>query len=161
MGADRFVQLIQFSEHTEENWREAWNEIRDATAVGPHGVDLHSVDEDVLVLRMEIDDHARQPFGLLHGGISMLLAESAASCHSCWGLDITEKVPVGIEINGSHIRSTADGTVLVRAELIRRSSRLVHHRVEVIEEDTERVLSVIRTTNLLKEVGGASTSRDE
>ena len=153
MAADRFVELMQLAEHTEANWQEAWNEIRDHTAMGPHGVELHSVDDDELVLRMEIDDHARQPFGLLHGGMSLLLAESAASMHSCWQLDVTEKVPVGIEINGSHIRSAAAGTILVRAELIRRSSTLVHHRVEVIEEGTERVLSEIRTTNLLRDVG--------
>lgn len=153
MAADKFIELIQFGDHTEENWKKAWREVRDSTAVGPHGVELASVDDDELVLRMEIDDHARQPFGLLHGGISMLLAESAASCHSCWHLDITEKFPVGIEISGSHIRSTAEGVVLARAQLVRRSSTLVHHRVEIVEEDTERVLSVIRTTNLLRDVG--------
>lgn len=153
MGADRFIEVIQSEDHTEQNWKEAWLEVRQQTAMGPHGVELESVDDSGVVLRMEIGDHARQPFGLLHGGISMLLAESAASMHSCWGLDITKRFPVGIEINGSHIRSTADGTVLVKAELIRKSSTLVHHRVEVVEEETGRVLSVIRVTNLLREVG--------
>ena len=153
MGADKFVELLQFEEDTEENWKKAWDAVREHTAMGPHGVHLHSVDDQKLVLRMEIGDHARQPFGLLHGGISMLLAESAASCHSCWGLDITEKFPVGIEINGSHIRSASDGSILACAGLIRRSSTLVHHRVEIIEETTDRILSIIRVTNLLRDVG--------
>lgn len=152
MAVEKFIELMQQAEHTEENWRRAWEEVRDETALGPHGVELAEVDSDKLVLRMEITDHERQPFGLLHGGISMLLAESAASTHSCWGLDVTRRFPVGIEINGSHMRSAAQGVVLARARLIRRSSTLVHHRVEIVEEKTERVLSEIRTTNLLREV---------
>lgn len=150
MAADEFIELMQHAEHTEENWKRAWDEVREETAVGPHGVELVEVDDDHLVLRMEIGDHARQPFGLLHGGISMLLAESAASTHSCWGLDITENFPVGIEISGSHMRSAAEGVVVARAELLRRSSTLVHHNVEIAEEETGRVLSVVRTTNLLR-----------
>lgn len=153
MGAAEFVTHIQSGEHTEENWRQAWYEVRPKTAMGAHGVDFVSVDDDKLVLRMEIGDHARQPFGLLHGGISLLLAESAASMHSCWKVDITRRVPVGIEINGSHMRSATDGGVLVTAHLLRRSSRLVHHRVQVVEEATDRVLSEIRVTNLLRDVG--------
>ena len=151
MAAGEFIEMLQHQEHSEETWIEAWEAVREDTAMGPHDVDLVAVDDDGLVLRMEIGDHARQPFGLLHGGISMLLAESAASCHSCWGLDISEKFPVGIEINGSHMRSAAAGMVRVEATLLRRSSTLVHHRVEIIEEATDRVLSVIRTTNLLRD----------
>ncbi len=153
MGAAEFVSLIQSGEHSEENWRNAWYEVREHTAMGAHGVDFVSVDDEKLVLRMEIGDHARQPFGLLHGGISLLLSESAASMHSCWNLDITKKVPVGIEINGSHMRSATEGNVLVTAYLLRRSSTLVHHRVQVVEEATKRVLSEVRVTNLLRDLG--------
>ena len=153
MGAAEFVALIQSGEHTEENWRKAWDEVRPRTAMGAHGVEFVSVDDEALVLRMEIGDHARQPFGLLHGGISLLLAESAASMHSCWGLDITKRVPVGIEINGSHMRSATEGNVLVKARVLRRSSTLVHHSVQVEEEATGRVLSEIRVTNLLRDIG--------
>lgn len=153
MGAAEFVGLIQSGEHTEDNWRQAWYEVRPKTAMGAHDVEFVGVDDEKLQLRMEIGDHARQPFGLLHGGISLLLAESAASMHSCWKLDITQQVPVGVEINGSHMRSTTDGDVLVTAYVIRRSSTLVHHRVEVVEEATGRQLSEIRVTNLLRDVG--------
>ena len=151
MAADEVFDLLQNHEHNEENWKKAWPLLRKRTATECHDVELQSVDETEIVLRMEIGDHARQPFGLLHGGISMLLAESAASMHACWGLDFTKKFPVGIEISGSHIRSATEGTVLARARLIRKSSTLVHHRVEIIEEATDRVLSVIRTTNLLRD----------
>lgn len=153
MAADEVYDLLQNEEHNEENWKRAWPLLRKRTATECHDVELKSVNDDEIVLSMEIGDHARQPFGLLHGGISLLLAESAASMHSCWGLDLTKQYPVGIEIGGSHIRSATEGVVLARAELIRRSSTLVHHRVEIIEEATQRVLSVIRTTNLLRDLG--------
>ena len=56
------------------------------TAVEALGIDIVSVDDDHIQLRMPITNRARQPFGLLHGGISMVLAETAASVHACWGL---------------------------------------------------------------------------
>lgn len=153
MAIDDVFHLFADGEHTEENWKKVWPLLRKGTAAETHDVELRSVDDDRLVLSMEIGDHARQPFGLLHGGISMLLGEAAASMHSCWGLDVTSRYPVGIEINGSHIRSATEGVVLAKAEVIRRSSTLVHHRVEIVEEATERVLCVIRTTNLLRDMG--------
>ena len=99
---------------------------------------------------MEIGDHARQPYGLLHGGISMMLAESAASIHACWGVDLNKHVPVGIEINGSHMRPATDGHVCAIATVLRRSKTLIHHQVEIIHEETGKVLSVVRMTNLYK-----------
>ena len=153
MAADDVFEVFAGEEHTEENWKKAWPLLRKRTAAECHDVDLVSVDEDELVLRMEIGDHARQPFGLLHGGISMLLAESAASMHSCWGLDITREHPVGIEITGSHLRSTTDGAVLARARVLSRGSTLIRHRVIIVEEDTERELAEVRVTNLIRQMG--------
>ena len=150
MAAEDVMDLLVDAEHTEANWIKAWPLLRKNTALEQHDVELVSVDDDTIVLRMEIGPHARQPFGLLHGGISMLLAESAASMHSCWKLDIPQNYPVGIEINGSHSRSATEGSVLAKGRVIRRSSTLVHHEVTIVEESTGRELSVIRVTNLLR-----------
>lgn len=138
------------SEHTEENWLKAWPLLRKGTALEPHGVELISVNDDEILLSMEIGPHAHQPFGLLHGGISMLLAESAASMHSCWKLGIPAEYPVGIEISGSHIRGASQGLVHVVGTVIRRSRTLVHHQVQIIEVETGKVLSTIRVTNLIR-----------
>src|ERR1700757_1852028 len=97
------------------------------TAAEALGIDIVSVDAAHILLRMPMSDRARQPMGLLHGGISMVLAETAASLHSCWEVDLSSRVPVGIEINGSHIRSASDGHILAKATIIRRSSKLVVH----------------------------------
>lgn len=148
-ASDALAEFIE-AEHTEENWMKAWPLLRKNTALEAHGVDLLRVNEFEIVLRMEIDSHAKQPFGLLHGGISMLLAESAASMHSCWGLDLPSHYPVGIEINGSHMRSAMSGAVLAIGRVVRRSGTLVHHNVEIVAEETGKVLSAIRVTNLIR-----------
>ena len=113
-------------------------------------MEILSVDADHLLLRMPMTDRARQPLGLLHGGISMVLAETAASLHCCWGIDLNQTVPVGIEINGSHIRSISDGHILARAAIVRRSSKLVVHTVEISHEESGRSLCVARVTNFYK-----------
>ena len=69
------------------------------TAPEALGIEIVSVDTEGILLRMPMSDRARQPMGLLHGGISMVLAETAASLHACWEVDLARSVPVGIEIN--------------------------------------------------------------
>ncbi len=120
------------------------------TALEPLGIHVTSVSEESLGLRMPITNASRQPFGLLHGGISLLLAESAASMHSCWGIDLNSVFPVGIEINGSHLRSASSGFVLATAQLLRRSKTLAVHEVKIVHEETNELLCVCRVTNYYK-----------
>jgi uncharacterized protein (TIGR00369 family) len=61
-----------------------------------------------------------------------------------------EIVPVGIEINGSHIRSASDGHILAKATIIRRSSKLVVHNIEIAHEESGRALCLARVTNFYK-----------
>jgi uncharacterized protein (TIGR00369 family) len=77
----------------------------------------------------------------------MVLAETAASLHACWEVDLAQFVPVGIEVSGSHIRSAADGHILAKASIVRRSSRLVVHNVEIEHEESGRGLCLARVTN--------------
>jgi 1,4-dihydroxy-2-naphthoyl-CoA hydrolase len=122
------------------------------TAPEALGVEIISADAEGLLLRMPMSDRARQPLGLLHGGISMVLAETAASLHACWDIDLSRLVPVGIEINGSHIRSAADGYILARASVVRRSSKLVVHLVEIAHQESGRALCLARVTNFYKDM---------
>src|ERR1700730_12756328 len=120
------------------------------TAPEALGVEIISADKESLVLRMPMSDRARQPLGLLHGGISMVLAETAASLHACWDIDLSLFIPVGIEINGSHIRSASEGHILAKATILRRSTKLVVHNVEIAHEESGRVLWHGRRTNFYK-----------
>jgi 1,4-dihydroxy-2-naphthoyl-CoA hydrolase len=130
---------------------EQLNAMIPSTALEPLGVHVVDANAEQMTLRLQITDKTRQPLGLLHGGISMLLAESAASMHACWGVDISKTVPVGIEVSGSHIRSASEGFVLAKATLIRKSLSLAVHSVEITLEETGRVLCVARITNFYKQ----------
>jgi uncharacterized protein (TIGR00369 family) len=117
------------------------------TAVDALGIELVAIDDDHIDLRMPITDAARQPMGLLHGGVSMVLAESAASLHACWFVDLTKKAPVGIEINGSHVRSASEGNVRAVGRVLRRTRTLIFHQVDITLEATGELLSTARVTN--------------
>ena len=129
------------------------------TAVEALGVEVIAVDAQHILLRMPMSDRARQPLGLLHGGVSMVLAESAASLHACWETDLSRFVPVGVEINGSHLRSASDGHILAKGTVIRRSKALVVHSVEIVHEETNQLLCLSRVTNFYKASGGTITNR--
>jgi 1,4-dihydroxy-2-naphthoyl-CoA hydrolase len=106
---------------------------------------------------MPITDKARQPYGLLHGGISMVLAETAASMHACWGVDLTKMLPVGIEINGSHVRSAKEGVVRAEGKVVRRTRSIIVHQVDIILDETDQLLCTARVTNFYKKVGEDNT----
>ncbi len=144
-----------------ELWKTAWDELAGVTAAAPHGIELESISDDELVLRMPITDASRQPYGLFHGGVSLLLAESAASFHSCWGIDLREAAPVGIEINGSHMNSARDGWVRATARIVKRGRRLVVHEVDIVHEETDKLMSRCRVTNLIVPHESVIKSRDE
>ncbi len=118
------------------------------------GIEVEEINAERIVLGMPITDAVRQPMGLLHGGVSMVLAESAASMHACWGVDLSKTAPVGIEINGSHLRSARAGRVRAVGEVVRRSRTLVVHEVKISHVESRRLLCVARVTNYLKPVAG-------
>lgn len=145
---NRFMRAMMSTKHTEAAWKEGWHDADATTAAGPLQIALVSVDDDKIVLEMPITNASRQPYGLLHGGVTMVLAESAASSHACWKHDLTHTVPVGIEINGSHLESARQGTVVATARKIRSGEKLVVHEVHVHHKETGRLLNISRVTNL-------------
>src|SRR6476619_2070612 len=68
-----------------------------------------------VVATMPVDQRTRQPFGILHGGASVVLAETVASLGATANVDREEFVAVGLEINASHLRAMHDGVVTATA----------------------------------------------
>jgi uncharacterized protein (TIGR00369 family) len=134
-------------------WMEAFAAIRERTAMGPLGTECIELSDEHLVLTMTISDAARQPFGLLHGGVSLLLAETAASFHSAWLADLASVAPVGVDINGTHLSSATEGTVLTTARVLRRAQSFIFHDVELTHGETGRALCRARVTNYLRPHG--------
>jgi len=139
-----------------ELWLQGFDHIHQQTAADHLGIELVDIGDERIELRMPISDKARQPYGLLHGGVSMLLAETAASVHSTWGVDLSKVQPVGIEISGSHVRSASEGEVRAVGTVVRRSKSLIVHQVEIIDHGSGKLLSTARVTNFYKPVKGKS-----
>lgn len=116
------------------------------------GIEIVDLDDDEIVLRMPITDKVRQPMGLLHGGMNMVLAETAASLHACWGVNLSERAPVGIDINGTHVRSATEGWVRVVGRVIRRTQSFIFHEVQILHEESGDLLSIGRVTNYYKKI---------
>lgn len=135
-----------------DSWLTVVNQIHEGTALDVLGGSVVDVGEDHIEIHMPITDAVRQPFGLLHGGVSMLLAETAASSHATWGVDLTEVQPVGLEINGSHLRTIKEGEVKAVARVVNRSRRFIVHEVEISRLDSDELLAIARVTNYYRKV---------
>ena len=133
-GVDTREKLIEFIEAQNPN-----------TVYAALGIDIVSYDPDAVTLRMGIDQRHRQHAGLLHGGISVLLAESAASMAAALSVDMTEVSVAGMEINANHLRRVTGGTVTAVATPVHRGGRSHVYSIE-IRDDKDRLTCVSRCT---------------
>lgn len=75
------------------------------------GIEFVEYTKERVVLTMPVLPRVHQPFHIMHGGVSVVLAESVASSGSYQFIDRDKQRAVGLEINANHIRSVADGMV--------------------------------------------------
>ena len=75
------------------------------------GIEFTEVGKDYLKARMPVDDRTVQPARILHGGASVVLAETLGSVAAYLCIDPSKKTAVGLEINANHVRSVRDGYV--------------------------------------------------
>ena len=123
---------------------DALNAMCDGTAMAPLGIVFTELGADYLRGTMPVDDRTRQPYGLLHGGASVLLAETLGS--SAGMLCVREgEGCVGIEINANHLRGVREGIVTGTARPIHvgRQTQVWDIR---IEDDRQRLVCVSRLT---------------
>jgi len=81
------------------------------SAVTHVGIEFTAITDESLSARMPVDERTRQPFGILHGGVSCVLAETLASTAAFLTQDDPKTQVVGLEINANHIRSVTSGWV--------------------------------------------------
>jgi 1,4-dihydroxy-2-naphthoyl-CoA hydrolase len=101
------------------------------TLAGLLGITFTAHGDDWLAARMPVDARTRQPFGLLHGGASVALAETVSSVAGTLTLDPAIRFVVGMEINANHIRSVRDGYVnaVATVEAMGRSTQVWSIRI--------------------------------
>ncbi len=80
------------------------------TAVARLGIEFLEVGDDFIRARVPVNPHTRQPYGLLHGGVSVVLAETLGSCGAAFTLPEGYRA-VGLDINANHLRGATSGWV--------------------------------------------------
>ena len=109
----------------------ALNALSKGTAIEALGIEFVDIGDDRLVATMPVDPRTVQPYGLLHGGASVLLAETLGS--SAGNMCVAEgEVCVGLKINANHVRAVREGRVTgtARPLHIGRSTQVWEIRIE-------------------------------
>lgn len=114
-------------------------------ASGHLGIEVIEAGDDYLKARMPVDQRTRQPAGVLHGGVSLVLAETLASWAASFVVDPQKFHCVGQEINANHVRAVASGWVIGTARPLHlgRSSQVWDVR---IHDEAEKLVCISRVT---------------
>jgi 1,4-dihydroxy-2-naphthoyl-CoA hydrolase len=115
------------------------------TLVEHIGIEYVDIGDDYIKARMPVDNRTVQPARILHGGASIVLAETLGSIAGYLCIDPARKMVVGLEINANHVRSVREGYVTgtVKPLHIGRSTQIwqIH-----ICDDQERLVCISRIT---------------
>jgi len=99
----------------ENEFRCLVEEMNPRTALGALGIRVDRYDPEDFRISLAIDDRHRQQLGLLHGGISALLAETAASLAAAMSVDLRTHLVAGVDLNATHLRPVSDGRITATA----------------------------------------------
>jgi 1,4-dihydroxy-2-naphthoyl-CoA hydrolase len=109
------------------------------------GIEWVEIGSDFIKARMPVDHRTKQPYGLLHGGASCVLAETIGSVASAFVIDPSKYNCVGLEINANHLRSAKDGFVTGIAKPIH-LGKSTHVWDIRIHDDNEKLICISRLT---------------
>jgi len=109
------------------------------------GIEIVSASEQRVEATMPVDERTRQPFGLLHGGASVALAETVASLGAIKSVDIEKEICVGLEINANHIKGKKDGIVTAIGVPLHKGKKTAVWEVKIQDEE-ENLICISRCT---------------
>jgi uncharacterized protein (TIGR00369 family) len=113
--------------------------------IGLLDIEYVELTTDKVVMSMPVGPKTWQPFGILHGGASVVLAETAATTATMLNIDMKKYAPVGMEINANHIRSKREGIVTAVATPLHKGRRTMVWDIKVTDEDG-KLICVSRCT---------------
>ncbi len=109
------------------------------------GIEIIKIEKGRVTATMPVDDRTCQPFGLLHGGASVALAETVASAGGYELVDKETEAVVGLEINANHIKGKKDGMVTAVGEVIHRGRTTMVWEVK-IKDEQDQLICISRCT---------------
>ena len=115
------------------------------TLMGPLGIEFTEIGADFIRGTMPVDARTHQPFGLLHGGASVALAETLGSMGANMCVDSSRYLCVGQEINANHLKSVRSGHVTGTARPLHVGTRSQVWSIEIVN-DSGALVCVSRLT---------------
>jgi 1,4-dihydroxy-2-naphthoyl-CoA hydrolase len=113
------------------------------------GVQIEKATGDHVILKMEVTPKVHQYLGIMNGGVSLFLAETAASIGVVAGTDLSQYSPVGIEINANHLRAVSRGMLTIDARPVYSGRTMAVWNIE-ITNDRGKLVCIARLTMLIK-----------
>ncbi len=127
---------------------EQLNRLGEGNMVGLLDIRFETVTDDTLEATMPVDSRTQQPFGLLHGGASVVLAETLGSVAGYLCSEGEQKV-VGLEVNANHIRSARGGRVRGVCKALHVGTRHRVWQIEIFDEQSRLCCSSRLTTAVI------------
>jgi 1,4-dihydroxy-2-naphthoyl-CoA hydrolase len=118
---------------------------REGTLIGHLGVLFTEIGEDFVRGTMPVDARTVQPYGLLHGGASVALAETLGSMGAAMCVDAAEYQVVGQEINANHVRAARSGLVTGTARAVHLGGRTHVWSIDIVN-DAQKLVCISRIT---------------
>ena len=125
---------------------EAFNAFSKNTMVEHLGIQFIEFGDDYIKASMPVDHRTVQPFRLLHGGASCVLAETIGSVASTMCLDLSKNKAVGLEINANHLSAGHEGSTVIATARPVKIGRSIHVWNIGIHDDKNRLVCVSRLT---------------
>jgi uncharacterized protein (TIGR00369 family) len=98
------------------------------------GIEVTDISEERIVATMPVHGPTKQPFGVLHGGASVVLAETVASLGTYNLIDRENELAMGLEINANHIRSKGEGLVTAIGTPLHRGRKIMVWEIHITDE---------------------------
>jgi|SRR5690606_2151176 len=115
------------------------------TIAGVLGIEFGDITPDRVTATMPVHAATHQPFGQLHGGASVVLAESVASVGTWHLIDQENEIAVGLEINANHLRGKQEGIVTAIGTPLHKGRTTMVWDIKIIDEE-EKLICVSRCT---------------
>ncbi|MEE2858816.1 MAG: hotdog fold thioesterase [Candidatus Neomarinimicrobiota bacterium] len=115
------------------------NQALDNTLASSIGLEITQFSDSSVCGKIPVDYRTKQPFGLLHGGASVVLAETLGSMGGNMHVDSNAEMVVGIEINANHLKSVSSGWVHGVAKPIKIGRKIQVWKIEISNDDNDLI----------------------
>ncbi|MCY0978121.1 PaaI family thioesterase [Chryseobacterium wangxinyae] len=126
-----------------------WGEETFAKTLDIQFIDI-DLENETLTATMPVTPKIHQPFGIMHGGATCVLAETMGSSLSNMFIDGSKYFGVGTNINSNHLRSKKDGIVTAVARFIRKGKTMHVSEIEIRDEKDQLISHTTMTNNIIK-----------